>query len=53
MVVGFLGVALICAVIGGCILGKDNTPEILVVIGSASVGAIAGLLAPAPNTNRR
>jgi hypothetical protein len=53
MVVFFLGAAVIGAVIGSCILGKDKTPEILVAIGSASVGAIAGLLAPPPNANRR
>jgi hypothetical protein len=29
-------------------LGKTATPEVLVAIGSAAVGALAGLLAPSP-----
>jgi uncharacterized integral membrane protein len=29
-----------------------ETPTILVALGSAAVGALAGLLAPSPNTNR-
>jgi len=51
LVVIFLGFTVISSVIGAIILaarGITTTPEILVAIGSAAVGAMAGLLAPSP-----
>ncbi len=52
LVVGFLGVTLILTVIGGfaLVLTGQTTPvpEGLIAIGSAAVGALAGLLAPSP-----
>lgn len=57
-VVVFLGTALILTVGGGIALAiiaqgdsKIALPEALVAIGSASVGALAGLLAPSPVRN--
>jgi|AraplaMF_Col_mMF_1032025.scaffolds.fasta_scaffold01939_6 hypothetical protein len=54
-VVMFLGVSLLLTVSGGialAIIAKGDTkialPEALVAIGSAAVGALAGLLAPSP-----
>jgi hypothetical protein len=54
MVVLFLGLALLGAILGSTILAGANgkIPDILLAIGSASVGAIAGLLAPPPGSNR-
>ena len=48
--VGALGLAVIITLVGSIILVFYNkaTPEILVAIGSAAVGALAGLLAPSP-----
>ncbi|MCK4395263.1 hypothetical protein KAW96_01570 [candidate division WOR-3 bacterium] len=52
MVVFSLGVTLFCSVIGAIIIvingGVDKVPDILIAIGSAAVGALAGLLAPSP-----
>ncbi|HUI29330.1 MAG TPA: hypothetical protein VLX91_03860 [Candidatus Acidoferrales bacterium] len=50
MVVGFLGLAVLAGVIGAIILSMAGkpTPEVLVALGSAAVGALAGLLAPSP-----
>jgi hypothetical protein len=54
LVVIFLGVATLLAMGGaiGISLHTDgkNIPEILIALGSASVGALAGLLAPSPST---
>jgi hypothetical protein len=51
IVVSALGLAVLIALIGAIVLagvsGKD-TPQILIAIGSAAVGALAGLLAPSP-----
>ena len=51
IVISTLGAAVLLVVIGGFILvakfGKDIPPA-LVSIGSASVGALTGLLAPSP-----
>ena len=50
LVVGSLGAAVLITLIGAIVLvalGKQ-TPEVLVAIGSAAVGALAGLLAPSP-----
>ncbi len=53
MVVGALGLTLLVALIGGIVLAatsKDasNTLNLLTALGSAAVGALAGLLAPSP-----
>jgi hypothetical protein len=48
MVVGALGLIGVIAIIGAIVLvalGK-NAPDVLVALGSASVGALAGLLMP-------
>lgn len=54
-VVVILGTAVLCTVIGGIALtfvgrgdAKMAIPEAIVAIGSAAVGALAGLLAPSP-----
>lgn len=54
LVVGALGFTIITVVIGAIILAASpstsprETPQILTAIGSAAVGALAGLLAPSP-----
>jgi len=53
IVVSALGLAVLIIVIGGIYLAaKPNTaiPDTLVALGSAAVGALAGLLAPAPGS---
>lgn len=55
IVVLALGLAVLVSVIGAIILagiGK-SIPEILVALGSAAVGALAGLLAPSPTTRQQ
>ena len=52
MVVGALGLAVLIAIIGAIILsmnGDGNIPDVLTALGSAAVGALAGLLAPSPS----
>ena len=55
LVVFFLGIAILATVVGGIILtstvgsaGAYQMPQGIVAIGSAAVGALAGLLAPSP-----
>ncbi len=50
IVVGALGLAVPISLIGAIVLAKNgtDTPAILTAIGSAAVGALAGLLAPSP-----
>lgn len=53
IVVLSLGVAVLIAMIGLIVLswkGVQSVPDGLVAIGSAAVGALAGLLAPSPRT---
>jgi hypothetical protein len=62
MVVAFLGVVAVLTVIGGFVLvgvngfelhpNKSPIPSGLVALGSAAIGALAGLLAPNPRRNR-
>ena len=54
MVVAALGLAVLASLIGAIILATEgrSTPELLVALGSAAVGGLAGLLAPSP-LNRR
>jgi len=50
MVVGALGIAIILALLGAVVLkgmGSDVS-DVLTALGSAAVGALAGLLAPSP-----
>lgn len=50
LVVGSLGAAVLISLIGAIVLAPfaKETPQVLVAIGSAAVGALAGLLAPSP-----
>lgn len=50
IVVSALGAIVFTTVLGAIILteAKDGVPDMLTAIGSASVGALAGLLAPSP-----
>ncbi len=51
MVVASLGLTVLSAVIGGLIITGTSATEIpagVVALGSAAVGALAGLLAPSP-----
>lgn len=51
IVVICLGGAVLAAIVGSLVLafwGKP-TPEVVTALGSAAVGALAGLLAPSPN----
>lgn len=51
-VVGALGLVAVIAVTGAVVLGAMQTeggpPDVIVALGSAAVGALAGLLAPSP-----
>lgn len=53
IVVAVLGLTVIVCVIGTIVLTMTgfSTPELLVALGSAAIGGLAGLLAPTP-TNR-
>src|SRR5436190_2125995 len=55
VVVVALGLIAFVAAVGGILLvsGDRTVPEILIALGSASVGAIAGLLAPSPASQRQ
>ncbi|MFA5451069.1 MAG: hypothetical protein WC231_03650 [Dehalococcoidales bacterium] len=48
MVVCFLGIVAVAAIIGSIILVgiKTDVPDALIALGSAAVGALAGLLSP-------
>jgi hypothetical protein len=50
MVVGALGLGVLIALLGAVLLAMNNKtiPDMLTAIGSAAVGALAGLLAPSP-----
>lgn len=52
LVVGALGLTVILALVGAIILalrhGNGDIPDVLTALGSAAVGALAGLLAPSP-----
>lgn len=51
IVVGALALAVLGAVVGAVLLAMNgrDIPQVLLGIGSAAVGALAGLLAPSPN----
>lgn len=50
VVVVTLGIVVLIAAVGSIVLVANGktTPEVLVALGSAAVGALAGLLAPSP-----
>lgn len=51
LVVVFLGLAVVLTIIGGFALSLSSATDIpqgLIALGSAAVGALAGLLAPSP-----
>ncbi|MDP5240554.1 hypothetical protein Q9Q94_13500 [Uliginosibacterium sp. 31-16] len=55
MVVGFLGLTVLSTVIGGMVItatSGSNVSEGIIALGSAAVGALAGLLAPSPKGNQ-
>jgi len=55
IVVGALALAILGSVAGAVALALQDraVPEVLLAIGSASVGALAGLLAPSPSARER
>jgi len=50
IVVGSLGLAVLIALVGAIVLASQGLeiPDVLTALGSAAVGALAGLLAPSP-----
>ena len=50
MVVVILGLSVLGSLIGAILLAikNRNPPELLVALGSAAIGGLAGLLAPSP-----
>ena|ERR1700681_3775121 len=54
MVVGALGLVVLIAIIGAIVLSVSGKPipDVLTALGSAAIGALAGLLAPSPAANR-
>ena len=59
LVVSFLGVSVVATIAGGIyltVIGGSSPnfqlPQGIVAIGSAAVGALAGLLAPSPNKEK-
>jgi hypothetical protein len=50
IVVAVLGLTVVTSVAGAIVLALSelSTPEVLVALGSAAIGGLAGLLAPSP-----
>jgi hypothetical protein len=50
IVVAVLGLTVVGSVVGAILLALSgqSTPEVLVALGSAAIGGLAGLLAPSP-----
>jgi hypothetical protein len=50
MVVLVLGLTLVSSILGTIVLAMagQSTPEVVVALGSAAIGGLAGLLAPSP-----
>lgn len=50
MVVAVLGLTVVASVVGAIALAMSgqSTPEVIVALGSAAIGGLAGLLAPSP-----
>lgn len=53
-VVSALGLAILFAIVGAVVLSATGRtiPELLTALGSAAVGALAGLLAPSPTAKQ-
>jgi hypothetical protein len=55
IVVSMLGIVMLTGMIGSLILAQSSSaqiPDIFLALGSAAVGALAGLLAPSPSSKR-
>ena len=55
MVVGFLGCTVLSTVLGGLLISAFSggaISEVIIALGSAAVGALAGLLAPSPTSKQ-
>ena len=50
LVVAVLGLTVVASVTGAILLALSgqSTPEVLIALGSAAIGGLAGLLAPSP-----
>lgn len=50
LVVAVLGLTVVVSITGAIVLALSgqSTPEVLVALGSAAIGGLAGLLAPSP-----
>lgn len=50
IVVMVLGITVVASVVGAIALALmgESTPEVIVALGSAAIGGLAGLLAPSP-----
>ena len=50
IVVAVLGLTVVGSIVGAILLALNglSTPEVLVALGSAAIGGLAGLLAPSP-----
>jgi hypothetical protein len=50
IVVAVLGVTVVASMVGAILLTLrgHSTPEVIVALGSAAIGGLAGLLAPSP-----
>ena len=50
LVVAVLGLTVVASVTGAIVLALSgqSTPEVLIALGSAAIGGLAGLLAPSP-----
>ena len=50
IVVVVLGLTVVASIVGAIVLtlSGQSTPEVIVALGSAAIGGLAGLLAPSP-----
>lgn len=50
IVVAVLGLTVVATIVGAIVLtlSGQSTPEVIVALGSAAIGGLAGLLAPSP-----
>ena len=50
IVVAVLGITVVASILGAIALAMSgqSTPEVLIALGSAAIGGLAGLLAPSP-----
>jgi hypothetical protein len=54
IVVATFGLVLVAATVGGVVIGLrgGEVPEVVIALGTGSVGALGGLLAPSPSARR-